>query len=56
MQQGSLPATALLTTLQLWAFYTRSIPGIGGYMSAKYGPEWTDYKRRVPYALIPGVL
>ncbi|KAJ7854934.1 hypothetical protein B0H14DRAFT_2508099 [Mycena olivaceomarginata] len=53
---GSLPATALLTTLQLWAFYTRSIPGIGGYMSAKYGPEWTDYKRRVPYALIPGVL
>jgi protein-S-isoprenylcysteine O-methyltransferase Ste14 len=38
------------------AFFTQSSIGdIDRDMSKKYGSQWADYKRRVPYALIPGV-
>ncbi|KAJ7161002.1 hypothetical protein C8R46DRAFT_955958 [Mycena filopes] len=53
---GSLFATAGLTVFQLLGFTSTSIPGISSYMSNKYGKQWTDYTRRVPSAIIPGVL
>ncbi|KAJ7270700.1 hypothetical protein B0H12DRAFT_1229187 [Mycena haematopus] len=53
---GSLTATAALTGFQLAAFVGNSIPGISNYMSTKYGPQWEDYKRRVPSSIIPGIL
>ncbi|KAJ7630014.1 hypothetical protein DFH06DRAFT_1101999 [Mycena polygramma] len=53
---GSIPATVVLTLMQLFAFYTASIPEISSYMSAKYGKQWSYYKNIVPSAIIPGVL
>ncbi|KAJ7730704.1 hypothetical protein DFH07DRAFT_848585 [Mycena maculata] len=53
---GSLGATAALTALQILGFRNGGIPGITNWMSAKYGKQWDDYTKRVPYALIPGIL
>ncbi|KAJ7701548.1 hypothetical protein B0H17DRAFT_189370 [Mycena rosella] len=53
---GSLPATGVLTVLQILSFTTQGIPGITAYMSQRYGQQWTDYTKRVPSALIPGIL
>ncbi|KAJ6578857.1 hypothetical protein DFH09DRAFT_348865 [Mycena vulgaris] len=53
---GSLVATGALTALQIVGFTTGGIPGITSYMSSKYGRQWTDYTKRVPSALIPGIL
>ncbi|KAJ6463481.1 hypothetical protein C8R45DRAFT_1025917 [Mycena sanguinolenta] len=53
---GSLVATAAFSCWQLAAFYGNSIPGISSYMATKYGPQWEDYKRRVPSTIIPGIL
>ena len=36
-------------------FGTRAIPVLDEYMSEKYGKQWIQVKRKVPYALIPGV-
>ncbi|KAK7055445.1 S5A-reductase domain-containing protein [Favolaschia claudopus] len=53
---GSLGGTAFMAGLQLVNFYGSSIPELSGYMASKYGAQWNDYKRRVPYAIIPGIL
>ncbi|KAJ7194023.1 hypothetical protein GGX14DRAFT_476776, partial [Mycena pura] len=53
---GSLGATAALTTFSIFDFLLRGIPEISSYMAAKYGAQWEDHKRRVPSALIPGIL
>ncbi|KAJ7153513.1 hypothetical protein C8R43DRAFT_1002303 [Mycena crocata] len=53
---GSLSATALMAVLHIFGLYTTEIPGIASYMATKYGQQWTDYKRRVPSAMIPGIL
>ncbi|KAJ7452104.1 hypothetical protein B0H11DRAFT_2074311 [Mycena galericulata] len=52
---GSLTATAILTAFQLIAFYTAGVPGLTNWMSTKYDQQWTDYTKRVPYAVIPGI-
>ncbi|KAJ7607389.1 hypothetical protein FB45DRAFT_846898 [Roridomyces roridus] len=52
---GSLTATALLTSFQVWVFYTQSVPELAGWMARKYGARWAEHTRKVPYALIPGV-
>lgn len=53
--QGSLPATAILTALQLSVFYTASVPELSDWMEKKYGGQWVEYTQRVRYALIPGI-
>ncbi|KAJ6554559.1 hypothetical protein B0H19DRAFT_1154044 [Mycena capillaripes] len=53
---GSIAATVALTAFQIFGFYTRGIPEITTYMSAKYGKQWSDYTKRVPSAIIPGIL
>ncbi|KAJ7079994.1 hypothetical protein B0H15DRAFT_857624 [Mycena belliarum] len=52
---GSLVWTGALTALQILGLVSTGIPGLAAHMSTRYGQQWTDYKRRVPSALIPGV-
>ncbi|KAJ7153514.1 hypothetical protein C8R43DRAFT_1235475 [Mycena crocata] len=53
---GSLAATGVLTVFQIIGFYFGGIPEITSYMSEKYGKQWYDYTKRVPSAIIPGIL
>ncbi|KAF8182249.1 hypothetical protein K438DRAFT_1975775 [Mycena galopus ATCC 62051] len=53
---GSLVATAALASLQLGIFCFGGIPDISHYMATKYDVQWKDYKKRVPFALFPGIL
>ncbi|KAJ6554561.1 hypothetical protein B0H19DRAFT_1377407 [Mycena capillaripes] len=53
---GSIVATAALAVFQIFGFYTGGIPEITSYMSWKYGKQWADYTKRVPSAMIPGIL
>ncbi len=36
-------------------FGTRAIPVLDEYMARRYGEQWTQVKRKVPCALIPGI-
>ena len=49
-------ATGVLTAMNILGFTTGGIPGITNYMEEHYGQQWTDYRKRVPSALIPGIL
>ncbi|KAG7446959.1 uncharacterized protein BT62DRAFT_94795 [Guyanagaster necrorhizus] len=51
---GSISATISYGIFQFTQF-TFSIPELATYMSKKYGDQWTDYQRRVPYRMIPGI-
>ncbi|KAK7055452.1 S5A-reductase domain-containing protein [Favolaschia claudopus] len=53
---GSLGGTVFMAGIQLASFYGSSIPELSDYMASRYGAQWNDYKRRVPYALVPGIL
>ncbi|KAF8169147.1 hypothetical protein K438DRAFT_1774398 [Mycena galopus ATCC 62051] len=53
---GSLVATAALGSLQLAIFCFGGIPDLSNYMATKYDMQWKDYKKRVPYALFPGII
>ncbi|KAJ7146125.1 hypothetical protein C8R44DRAFT_756646 [Mycena epipterygia] len=52
---GSLTATAVVSAFQIFIFNATGIPDITSWMSNKYGKQWSDYTKRVPYALIPGI-
>jgi len=52
---GSLGATAGFAIFQLVLFAYQSIPALSGYMSNRYGAQWTAYEKRVPYKVIPGI-
>ncbi|KIX99192.1 uncharacterized protein Z520_04768 [Fonsecaea multimorphosa CBS 102226] len=39
----------------LWDFGARAVPVLDEYMTKKYGEQWVQVKREVPYALIPGI-
>lgn len=41
--------------VNLQAYRDNSIPSIDQHMSRKYGKQFEEYKRQVPYKLIPGV-
>ncbi|KAJ6519046.1 hypothetical protein C8R45DRAFT_11707 [Mycena sanguinolenta] len=53
---GSLVATAALASLQLAIFCFGGIPDISYYMATKYDVQWKNYKKRVPFALFPGIM
>jgi hypothetical protein len=53
--QGSVGAAIAQAIFQLTFFAKGSIPDLDAQMSGKYRDEWAKYKRRVPYALVPGV-
>lgn len=36
-------------------FISTSIPELDGYCSKRYGVQWEELKKKVPYAFIPGV-
>ncbi|KAN0110705.1 hypothetical protein V8E51_007092 [Hyaloscypha variabilis] len=37
-------------------FLGMGVPIMDGYCARRYGIQWIEYKRRVPYKLIPGVI
>jgi len=53
---GSVGATIGFAIFQIGMFLAQSIPALSGYMSERYGEQWTAYERRVPYKLVPGIL
>jgi len=36
-------------------FSMRAIPLLDEYMAKKYGEQWSEVKKKVPYALVPGI-
>ncbi|KAK5258127.1 hypothetical protein LTR40_008520, partial [Exophiala xenobiotica] len=46
---------ALTATWFIYQFVNSSVPMLDKYMSKRYGEQWAQVKRKVPYALIPGV-
>lgn len=39
----------------IWDFSTRGVPTMEEYCERKYGRQWEEVKRKVPYKLFPGV-
>lgn len=52
---GSVGAAVAQAAFHAYFFISTSIPDIDSQMTKKYGPQWEGYKRKVPYAFIPGV-
>jgi protein-S-isoprenylcysteine O-methyltransferase Ste14 len=53
--KGSVGAAMAQAAFQVAFFAKASIPDLDKQMSEKYKGQWQEYKRQVPYALIPGV-
>ncbi|KAI4526425.1 hypothetical protein K523DRAFT_271620, partial [Schizophyllum commune Tattone D] len=51
---GSIPA-AVISLLWQVASFAGSIPDLTQYMANRYGQQWTEYTKRVPYKIIPGL-
>ncbi|KAJ6566451.1 hypothetical protein B0H19DRAFT_1209591 [Mycena capillaripes] len=52
---GSVTAAAISTSWWYMTFATMGVPGITNYMSTKYGSQWVEYTKRVPFAIFPGL-
>lgn len=52
---GGLALGALFTAWFWTLFMTNSIPELNEYCAKKYGVQWEDVKKKVPYAFCPGV-
>lgn len=50
---GGLPWGAFVGALFAYDFASRAIPSLDKYCTEKYGDQWTDIKKRVPYRLLP---
>lgn len=46
---------ALVGSFFLWDFASRAVPTMEEYCSKRYGAQWEEVKRKVPYKLIPWV-
>ncbi|KAL4745241.1 hypothetical protein BDW72DRAFT_208362 [Aspergillus terricola var. indicus] len=46
----------LIATFFAWDFCKRAIPALDEYCSKRYGEMWTEYKKKTPYRLIPGII
>ncbi|KAJ7271026.1 hypothetical protein C8J57DRAFT_1320477 [Mycena rebaudengoi] len=53
---GSVGAAVGFALFQIAQFVGSGIPGVATYMEAKYGQQWVEYTKRVPSAIIPGIL
>uniref|UniRef100_D8Q9J5 Uncharacterized protein n=1 Tax=Schizophyllum commune (strain H4-8 / FGSC 9210) TaxID=578458 RepID=D8Q9J5_SCHCM len=51
---GSIPAAVISLLWQINSF-AGSIPDLTQYMAHRYGQQWTEYEKRVPYKIIPGL-
>ncbi|KAJ0167725.1 hypothetical protein CTA2_698 [Colletotrichum tanaceti] len=40
---------------QAFDFLTRGVPALNEYCSKRYGEQWTQFKKEVPWVLIPGI-
>lgn len=54
--QGSLPLTAGFIVFQLTLFHVGVLRGLHSWMAARYGAQWEEYKGRVPYGFLPGIV
>ncbi|KAG5731419.1 hypothetical protein E4T56_gene4413, partial [Termitomyces sp. T112] len=45
----------LITVFFVRDFVTRAIPCLDKYCQERYAEPWSEYKRTVPYKLIPGL-
>lgn len=45
----------VMAGFQSFDFATRSIPALNEYCGGRYGQQWEQFKKDVPYALIPGI-
>jgi protein-S-isoprenylcysteine O-methyltransferase Ste14 len=52
---GGLPLAALVFTFFFRDFSTRGIPVLDRYCENKYGEQWRNVKKDVPYKLFPGI-
>ncbi|EFQ33236.1 hypothetical protein CGRA01v4_08702 [Colletotrichum graminicola] len=46
------------TIMGVWQavdFLTRGVPALNEYCSKRYGEQWTQFKKEVPWVLIPGI-
>ncbi|KAK1728909.1 hypothetical protein CaCOL14_008620 [Colletotrichum acutatum] len=46
------------TIMGVWQsvdFLTRGVPALNEYCSKRYGEQWVDFKREVPWVLLPGI-
>ncbi|KAJ7245100.1 hypothetical protein C8J57DRAFT_1358905 [Mycena rebaudengoi] len=53
---GSLPLTAGFIVFQLTLFHVGVLRGLHSWMAARYGAQWEEYKGRVPYGFLPGIV
>ncbi|KAK1219889.1 hypothetical protein PQX77_017369 [Marasmius sp. AFHP31] len=44
---------AAVATVFAWSFATSAIPELDDYCSNRYQAQWMEYKRKVPYKLVP---
>lgn len=52
---GSWKAAVVSFGWQVFMFASTGIPSLVGHMEAKYGKQWEEYQKNVPYKLIPYV-
>lgn len=55
MAGGGFVWGTLVASTFAWDFCTRAIPVMDRYCAGRYGEQWKEIKRRVPYAFCPGV-
>ncbi|TPX14109.1 uncharacterized protein E0L32_000503 [Thyridium curvatum] len=55
LASGGLAALFTVGMQPFVDFSTRAIPTMDEYMTGRYGERWAQYKRDVPYRLIPGL-
>ncbi|KAM0328045.1 hypothetical protein ACHAQA_005446 [Verticillium albo-atrum] len=41
--------------LQSFDFVSRAVPVIDDYCGGRYGEQWTQFKKEVPYVILPGI-
>lgn len=51
---GFIPA-AIIGALFGVDFAVRGVPVLDDYCTKRYGASWTEFKKKVPYKLIPGI-
>jgi len=52
---GGFPAGLAVGGFFFWDFVTRGVPVMNKYCEERYGEDWEEVKKQVPWKLIPGI-
>lgn len=52
---GGVVWAAVMAGMFAWDFTSRAVPVLDRYCSQRYGQQWQNVKKRVPYAFCPGI-